>query len=84
MGLEFMGKKEGMTRLFDQEGNLVVCTVISLQPAIAVQNKNLEKDGYHAVQLGAVKVAESKKRKVCQTTTRTFRRRKSRTDALPI
>ncbi len=64
MSLKLMGKKKGMTRVFDETGNLIVCTVIAAEPNIIIQVKNKEKDGYQAVQLGAIKVPESKKKKV--------------------
>ncbi|MBI2743876.1 MAG: 50S ribosomal protein L3 [Chlamydiales bacterium] len=55
MTLKMMGKKIGMTRLFDAEGNLVVCSVISAEPNVITQVKTKETDGYTAVQLGAFK-----------------------------
>ncbi len=55
-----MGKKIGMTRLFDKEGNLVVCSVIAAEPNVVVQVKRQEGEGYNAVQLGAVKLAKKK------------------------
>lgn len=64
MSLKLLGKKKGMTRIFDESGTLVVCTVISTEPNVVVQVKNLDKDGYNAVQLGAHKVPDSKKRNV--------------------
>ncbi len=54
MTLKLMGKKIGMTRLFDKEGNLVVCSVIFAEPNVVVQVKTKESDGYEAVQLGAI------------------------------
>jgi len=57
-----MGKKKGMTRVYDEKGNLIVCTVIVAEPNVIVQIKDKEKDGYQAVQLGAVKVPENKKK----------------------
>ena len=62
MSLKLMGKKKGMTRVYDESGNLVVCTVIAAEPNVIVQIKEAEKDGYQAVQLGAIKVPESKKK----------------------
>ena len=59
-----MGKKVGMTRVFDEKGQSIVCTVIEAQPNVIVQIKNLEKDGYRAVQMGAMKVAEPKLKRV--------------------
>lgn len=64
MTLTFMGKKAGMTRIFDANGNQVVCTVISAEPNVVAQVKTTEKDGYSAVQLGAFKVKPSKVRNV--------------------
>lgn len=52
MTLKFMGKKKGMTQLFDKDGNIVVCTVIESEPNVVVQVKTKETDGYTAVQLG--------------------------------
>ena len=68
MSLKLMGKKKGMTRVFDDKGNLIVCTVIVAEPNVVVQVKDQEKDGYSAVQLGAVKVPESKKKNISKTT----------------
>ncbi|MCB1115587.1 MAG: 50S ribosomal protein L3 [Chlamydiia bacterium] len=62
MSLKLMGKKLGMTRVYDEKGNLIVCTVIAAEPNVIVQVKDAEKDGYQAVQLGAVKVPENKKK----------------------
>tara|TARA_X000001036_G_scaffold94383_2_gene87045 strand:- start:132 stop:749 length:618 start_codon:yes stop_codon:yes gene_type:complete len=47
-----IGKKIGMTSLFDDEGKNLACTVIQAGPCIVTQVKNQEKDGYNAVQLG--------------------------------
>lgn len=56
MALKFMGKKRGMTQLFDEQGNVVVCTVIEAEPNVITQIKNQETDGYQAIQLGFEKV----------------------------
>lgn len=64
MSLKLMGKKKGMTRVFDENGNLIVCTVIAAEPNVIVQVKNEDRDGYQAIQLGAIKVPESKKKNV--------------------
>lgn len=52
MALRFMGKKRGMTQLFDEKGNAVPCTVIEAEPNIITQVKTKAKDGYDAIQLG--------------------------------
>src|ERR1700722_16961809 len=64
MTLKLMGKKRGMTRIFDDQGNVVVCTVISAEPNVVSQLKTDETDGYKAVQLAAEKVKPSKLRNV--------------------
>jgi len=47
-----IGKKVGMTSLFDEEGNNVPVTVIQAGPCVVTQIKTAEKDGYEAVQIG--------------------------------
>lgn len=56
MKLRLMGKKRGMTQLFDDKGNIIVCTVIEAEPNVVTQVKTKESDGYEAVQLGFSKV----------------------------
>jgi large subunit ribosomal protein L3 len=52
MGIGLLGRKVGMTQIFDQEGRAVPVTVVEAGPCTVVQKKGLEKDGYEAVQLG--------------------------------
>ncbi len=47
-----LGKKEGMTSVFTKNGILVPVTVISVEPNVVMQIKNVEKDGYDAIQIG--------------------------------
>lgn len=47
-----IGKKLGMTQLFDENGNVVPVTVIEAGPCVVSQKKTVESDGYQAVQLG--------------------------------
>ena len=47
-----IGKKVGMTQIFDEKGNAVAVTVIEAGPCVVVQKKTEENDGYTAVQLG--------------------------------
>lgn len=56
MALTLMGKKRGMMQLFDDKGNVVVCTVIEAEPNVVTQIKTKETDGYSAVQLSFEKV----------------------------
>ncbi|MCO5230066.1 MAG: 50S ribosomal protein L3 [Chitinophagales bacterium] len=47
-----IGKKIGMTSVFDETGKQVACTVIEAGPCVVTQVKTIENDGYQAVQLG--------------------------------
>ncbi len=47
-----LGKKLGMTQVFTAEGNVIPVTVIEAGPCVVLQKKDLENDGYEAVQLG--------------------------------
>ncbi len=47
-----LGKKIGMTSIFDDRGEAVPCTVIEAGPCFVVQVKTREKDGYEAIQIG--------------------------------
>ena len=55
-----IGKKVGMTQIFDEAGKVIPVTVIEAGPCVVVQKKTVEKDGYSAVQLGYGDVAEKK------------------------
>ena len=55
-----IGKKVGMTQIFDENGHVIPVTVIEAGPCTVVQKKTAEKDGYEAVQLGYEDVAEKK------------------------
>jgi large subunit ribosomal protein L3 len=48
----FLGKKIGMTSIFDEKGESVPCTVIEAGPCFVAQIKTKERDGYEAIQLG--------------------------------
>ena len=47
-----IGKKIGMTQIFDEIGNVIPVTVIAAGPCVVTQKKTAENDGYEAVQLG--------------------------------
>ena len=55
-----IGKKVGMTQLFDEKGAVVPVTVIEAGPCYVTQVKTVETDGYSAIQLGFEEVAERK------------------------
>ncbi len=46
-----IGKKLGMTSIFDEDGNNIPCTVLEVGPCVITQIKKIETDGYNAVQL---------------------------------
>ena len=46
-----IGKKVGMTSVFDENGNNIPCTVLEVGPCVVTQIKTVESDGYNAVQL---------------------------------
>src|ERR1035437_5496952 len=47
-----LGKKIGMTNMFDVSGRYIACTVIEAGPCVVTQVKTSDKDGYNSVQLG--------------------------------
>jgi large subunit ribosomal protein L3 len=55
-----IGKKVGMTQIFDESGKVIPVTVIEAGPCVVAQVKSNETDGYNAVQLGFGDVKESK------------------------
>ena len=62
MALKLMGKKRGMMQLFDDSGNVVICTVIQAEPNVITQIKTKESDGYNAIQLGFDKIVVNDQR----------------------
>lgn len=54
--VRLMGKKRGMTQLFDEKGQVIPCTVIEIEPNVVTQIKTKENDGYSAVQVGFEKI----------------------------
>ena len=55
-----IGKKVGMTQIFDESGKVIPVTVVEAGPCVVTQVKTVEKDGYNAVQMGYQDVKESK------------------------
>ena len=55
-----IGKKVGMSQIFDTDGKVIPVTVIEAGPCVVVQKKTVEKDGYASVQLGYEDIAEHK------------------------
>lgn len=55
-----IGRKLGMTRVFNEQGAQIAVTVVQVKPCVVVSQKTVEKDGYASVQLGCEPVAASK------------------------
>ena len=55
-----IGKKVGMTQIFDETGKVIPVTVVEAGPCVVTQKKTVETDGYEAVQLGFEDIKESK------------------------
>jgi len=55
-----IGKKAGMTQIFDEKGRVIPVTVIEAGPCVVVQKKTVEADGYDSVQLGFGDVKEKR------------------------
>ena len=53
-----IGKKIGMTQIFDENGKVVPVTVVEAGPCVVVQKKTIEKDGYEAIQVGFGEIRE--------------------------
>jgi len=58
MTLGVIGKKLGMTQIFDEQGLAIPVTVIKVDPIVVTQVKTIETDGYNAVQVGTVAAKE--------------------------
>jgi large subunit ribosomal protein L3 len=56
-----LGKKVGMSQMFDTKGNLVPVTLMSAGPCYVLQNKTKEKDSYESVQVGFEKIEKKNK-----------------------
>ena len=55
-----IGRKVGMSQIFDEKGHVIPVTVIEAGPCVVTQKKTSEKEGYEAVQLGYEDIAERK------------------------
>ena len=60
MNKGLIGKKVGMTQIFDEQGKVIPVTVIEAGPCVIAQIKTTETDGYNAIQLGFGEVKEHK------------------------
>ncbi|MCG4586162.1 50S ribosomal protein L3, partial [Anaerosalibacter bizertensis] len=57
---KILGRKIGMTQIFDENGVVTPVTVVEAGPVKVVQKKSLEKDGYNSIQVGYVDVKENR------------------------
>ena len=60
MSKAIIGRKVGMTQVFDESGKVIPVTVIEAGPCVVAQVKSVETDGYNAIQLGFGEIKESK------------------------
>ena len=58
MTLGVIGKKLGMTQIFDEQGLAIPVTVIKVDPIVVTQVKTIETDGYNAIQVGTIAAKE--------------------------
>src|SRR5437868_12245560 len=56
-----LGKKVGMTQLFDDKGDVRPVTVLQAGPCVVTQRKTAQRDGYEAAQIGLVEFAKEDK-----------------------
>jgi large subunit ribosomal protein L3 len=68
-----MGRKKGMTQIFDEQGSVQICTVIHIEPNVVSEIKTKERDGYQAVQIGFEKVKDERADKRYKILTRAER-----------
>jgi large subunit ribosomal protein L3 len=76
-----LGKKIGMTQIFNKEGNAVPVTVIQIEDALVVDKKTDEKDGYNALKIGYID--EKKPKNVPKPIKGIFKNEKKKID-LPL
>jgi large subunit ribosomal protein L3 len=55
-----LGKKLGMTRVYDAEGRAIPVTAVAMEPCVVLQKKTQDKEGYNAIQLGLISKKESR------------------------
>ncbi len=61
--ISVIGKKVGMTALFAEDGKKEPCTVVSCEPNVVTQIKNIDTDGYNAIQIASVEKKEKSSNK---------------------
>lgn len=74
MATGLLGRKIGMTQVFNEDGDCLPVTVLEMGPCTVVKRKTVEKDGYDAVLLGFAKVAENKERRLSRAEVGVFKK----------
>lgn len=73
MAKKLMGRKRGMTQVFDAQGNVVTCTVIHAEPSVITQIKTKATDGYEAVQMAYDQVVVQDERTIANRVSKPLR-----------
>ncbi len=74
MATGLLGRKVGMTHIFTADGDCVPVTVLQMGPCTVIRRKTAEKDGYDAVVLGFVEVAEKKEKRLTKAEVGVFKK----------
>jgi large subunit ribosomal protein L3 len=74
MATGLLGRKVGMTHIFTADGDCIPVTVLQMGPCTVIRRKTAEKDGYDAVVLGFVEVAEKKEKRLSKAEVGVFKK----------
>ncbi|HVP68202.1 MAG TPA: 50S ribosomal protein L3 [Anaeromyxobacteraceae bacterium] len=74
MATGLLGRKVGMTQIFNSDGDCLPVTVLEMGPCTVVKRKTSEKDGYDAVVLGFGEVSEKKERRLSRAEVGVFKK----------
>ena len=74
MATGLLGRKVGMTHIFPADGDCIPVTVLQMGPCTVIRRKTAEKDGYDAVVLGFVEVAEKKEKRLSKAEVGVFKK----------
>ena len=74
MATGLLGRKVGMTHVFNADGDCIPVTVLQMGPCTVIRRKTAERDGYDAVVLGFVEVAEKKEKRLSKAEVGVFKK----------
>ncbi len=74
MATGLLGRKVGMTHIFNADGDCIPVTVLQMGPCTVIRRKTAAKDGYDAVVLGFVEVAEKKEKRLSKAEVGVFKK----------